>query len=377
MVMDTRLKPVLWLLLGLLLQPWHSALAHDPGISTVRVMPDAAGLSLLFSINASELERFVSLDSDRDAAVSLAEVEAAAAQLRELATSLVRLEPANGSRMPRAGPVALGAQQTIELGVRFDGAVVPVDTQLVFLRLDEFPPDHRLYVSLEQDGALLDARILSARTPQLTVPAQAISTLRLLQTYIAEGVQHIWNGFDHMLFLITLLLPAVLVRRGAGWMPAEGLKPATLELLKVVTAFTVAHSITLSLSVLNILSLPSRLVESLIALSVILAALNNLWPLGRGLRWPLALGFGLLHGFGFASVLSLLGLPAGGQLAALAGFNIGIELGQLALVALLFPPLYLARARVFFQPLVLRAGSVLVILVAGVWLWQRVLPGAA
>nr|WP_216821287.1 HupE/UreJ family protein [Marinobacterium profundum] len=375
--MGTKVKPALWLLLGLLLQPWHSALAHDPGISTVRVMPDAAGLSLLFSINASELERFVSLDSDSNATVSEAEVEAAAERLRGLAISLVRLEPASDSRMPRAGTVALGAQQTIELAVRIDDAVVPVDTQLAFLRLDEFPPDHRLYVSLEQDGTLLDARILSARTPQLTVPAQAISTLRLLQTYITEGMQHIWSGFDHMLFLVTLLLPAVLVRTGAGWTPAEGLKPATLELLKVVTAFTLAHSITLSLSVLNILSLPSRLVESLIALSVILAALNNLWPLGRGLRWPLALGFGLLHGFGFASVLSLLGLPAGGQLAALAGFNIGIELGQLALVAILFPPLYLARSQLFFQPLVLRTGSVLVILVAGVWLWQRVFPGGS
>ncbi len=363
------------LLLGLLWLPWQIVQAHDPGISYARIMPDSAGLSLMLSFNATELERFVGLDADADATISAAEVAAAAPRLRVFAAGLVQLDLADAVLKPTATQVSLGAQQTIELGLRFDIGLLQSEATLAFLRLDEFAPDHRLYVAREQGGELLDARILSAYSPRVPLPAQAAPVSQILRTYIAEGVHHIWQGFDHLLFLITLLLPAVLVRVQGRWLPASGLRPAAVELLKVVTAFTLAHSITLSLSVLNVVTLPSRAVESLIALSVILAAVNNLLPLSQGLRWPLAFGFGLLHGFGFASVLALLGLPVTGRLVALAGFNLGIELGQLLLVAIVFPVLYRWRARPLFRPLVVQGGSLLVMLVAGVWLWQRALPG--
>jgi hypothetical protein len=140
----------------------------------------------------------------------------------------------------------------------------------------------------------------------------------------------------------------------------------------VVTAFTLAHSITLSLAALQIISLPSRWVESAIAASVVIAALNNLRGRIDSRRWVMAFGFGLIHGFGFASVLADLGLPQGALVLALVGFNLGVELGQLAIVAAFLPLAFWLRETRFYQLGVFRLGSVLVALIASWWLVQRV-----
>ena len=147
---------------------------------------------------------------------------------------------------------------------------------------------------------------------------------------------------------------------------------AFCDVLRIVTAFTVAHSITLSLAVLGLVTLPSRLVESAIAASVVAAALNNIWPLVRGRRWMVAFLFGLVHGFGFASVLADLGLPQGALAVALLGFNVGVELGQLAIVAVFLPLAYALRRSWFYRRAVLVGGSLLIALLAAVWLVERV-----
>jgi HupE / UreJ protein len=128
----------------------------------------------------------------------------------------------------------------------------------------------------------------------------------------------------------------------------------------------------LSLASLGVVSLPSRWVESAIALSVVLAALNNLRPVFQGRRWTVAFGFGLIHGFGFASVLTELGLPQDTLLLALVGFNLGVEAGQLAIVAAFLPLAYWLRTGWLYQRLVMRGGSMLIVLIAGIWLVERV-----
>ena len=187
-------------------------------------------------------------------------------------------------------------------------------------------------------------------------------------TFVREGVWHIWTGFDHIMFLVSLLLPAVLTREGARWMGAERFRPAFISVLKIVTAFTVAHSLTLSLAALDILRLPSRFVESVIAASVALAALNNLWPWFRGKGWLVAGSFGLIHGFGFANALADLGLASGTLALALVGFNAGVELGQLAIVAVFLPVAFAVRRSWFYQTVTLKLGSALVILIATTWM---------
>jgi len=140
----------------------------------------------------------------------------------------------------------------------------------------------------------------------------------------------------------------------------------------VVTAFTVAHSITLSLAALEVIDLPSRWVESAIAASVILAALNNLLVVAGPGRWLFAFAFGLIHGFGFASVLSDLGLPHDSLLLALVAFNLGVELGQLAVVAVFLPLAWSLRDQWIYRRGLLAGGSLLVIAIASVWLVERV-----
>ena len=191
-------------------------------------------------------------------------------------------------------------------------------------------------------------------------------------TFIREGVWHIWIGFDHILFLLSLLLPAVLRRDGRDWRGVEHFRPAFFNVLKIVTAFTLAHSITLSLAALDVVRLPSRFVESVIAASVVLVALNNLRPMFGDKSWMVAFGFGLIHGFGFANVLGDLGLQRGTLALALVGFNVGVELGQLAIVAVFLPVAFSLRGSGFYRVVILRFGSAAAMLIAAGWMVDRV-----
>jgi len=198
-----------------------------------------------------------------------------------------------------------------------------------------------------------------------------MSVFRQFLSYGREGVWHIWIGYDHILFLLSLLLPAVLLRERRHWLPVTRFGDAFWDVFKIVTSFTVAHSITLSLAALGVISLPSRLVESAIAASVVLAALNNLLPVVGGRRWVVAFAFGLIHGFGFASVLAELGLPRDALVLALVGFNLGVEGGQLTIVAAFLPLAYLMRASWFYRRVVLAGGSIAIVAIAMVWLLER------
>ncbi|MDR4467418.1 MAG: HupE/UreJ family protein [Nitrospira sp.] len=189
--------------------------------------------------------------------------------------------------------------------------------------------------------------------------------------FIHEGIWHIWLGFDHVLFLLALLLPAVLIRAGGHWQAAGEFSSVCWNVVSIVTAFTVAHSLTLSLAALDIIRLPSRFVESVIAASVVLAGIGNLYPMLIGRRWIVAFGFGLIHGFGFAAVLTDLGLPQDSLLLSLVSFNIGVEIGQLVIVALFLPTAYLIRRSWSYPRLVLTGGSLAVIAIALVWFAER------
>jgi len=208
--------------------------------------------------------------------------------------------------------------------------------------------------------------------PELEVSLAKPAPWRQFGDYLHHGVWHIWIGYDHILFLLSLLLPAVLVWRHKTWHPVQKMRPAVMDVLKIVTAFTLAHSVTLSLAALQVVNLPSNLVESAIAASVAVAAANNIVPVIRGKRWLAAFVFGLVHGFGFASVLSDLGLPGDSLLLALVGFNVGVELGQLAVVAAFLPLAYAVRATWLYRRVLLTGGSSAIVLVAAVWLAERI-----
>ena len=225
-------------------------------------------------------------------------------------------------------------------------------------------------MSLNLDG-LSHAAVLSPDKPEMTVRSGESSRLKQFAQYVIEGIWHIWIGFDHILFLLSLLLPAVLVYEAKRWQGAATFGVALRQVVGVVTAFTLAHSITLTLASLELISLPSRWVESAIAASVVLAAANNLWPLVERRRWLVAFMFGLIHGFGFASVLTELGLPKDSLLLSLLGFNLGVEIGQLAIVAAFLPAAYLLRNTTFYRLTVFKSGSIVTAVVALFWFVER------
>jgi hypothetical protein len=214
--------------------------------------------------------------------------------------------------------------------------------------------------------------ILDAATPRETFDLRPVSAWVHFGVYLREGVRHVSTGFDHLLFLAALLLPAALERANGRWAPRERVRDVFVEMATVVSAFTIAHSITLALAALEIARLPVRAVESAIAVSVLAAALNNVGPFVRVRPWQLAFGFGLVHGFGFAAQLGILGLPAAAKGVALLGFNLGVEIGQLAVAAACLPLLLGLRRRAYYRVAVLEAPSIAIAWLASVWLVERV-----
>jgi hypothetical protein len=184
---------------------------------------------------------------------------------------------------------------------------------------------------------------------------------------IAQGILHLLTGYDHLAFLFVALL-AVVRRRDAN--DPRPLHTALVESLKVITAFTVAHSITLTLAATGLVVLGSRPAEASIAATVAVTALSGLWRPTRFHGWPLAAAFGLVHGFGFAGALAdLIGGEA--SAAGIGSFNVGIELAQIGVAIALVPVLYVLAKRRAFDKLIAPAMSALVGGVAVVWVVQR------
>ena len=238
--------------------------------------------------------------------------------------------------------------------------------------LDAEDPSHRGLLTLTANGVAQTAVLGGAAAPRQFELSQASLGSAFIE-YLHAGIWHIWSGIDHLLFLLSLLLPAVLARRENRWEAVPMAAPAFISIVKVVTAFTLAHSMTLSLAAFDVIRLPARLTESVIAASIIVAALNNVFPRVTEGRWRIAFAFGLLHGFGFASVLAEMGLPKGARLVSLVAFNLGVEAGQLAVVLAVMPLAYVLRSTAFYRRGVMPWGSSAIAGLAMVWFVQRAL----
>jgi HupE / UreJ protein len=359
----------LWLILATV-----SALAHKPSDSYLRLqLADSPRIEGQWDIALRDLDYAIGLDADGDGAITWGELRARHADIA--AYALARLSVSSGGQPCRA---AAGEQLVDEhsdgaytvLKFTLDCAAAPQSLEVRYLLFADIDPLHRGLLNLST-GANTQSVVLDPGQGAQTFAIAGSSLWSQFSTYVREGVWHIWVGFDHILFLLSLLLPAVLWWRAPGWAPVDRFRTALVDVVKIVTAFTLAHSITLTLATLRVIELPSALVESTIAASVVLAALNNIWPLFHGRRWMVAFGFGLVHGFGFATVLVELGLPQSALLLALVAFNVGVELGQLAIVALFLPLAFALRSSVAYRRGVLTFGSALIAVLAALWFVER------
>jgi len=359
----------------LLLLASFAAEAHKPSDSYLRFRMDGARVTGQWDIALRDLEQAIGLDANGDGLITWGEVRARQADIAAYALARLSLK---GDE--RDCPLAVSGHQVDHhsdgayevLLFSADCGTAPAAIEIGYKLFFDFDAQHKGLLNLEYQGRIQSLVFTPERSTQRFVLGD-ISALRQFLSYGREGVWHIWIGYDHILFLLSLLLPAVLARERRHWEPVARFHDAFWDVFKIVTSFTVAHSITLSLAALGVVSLPSRLVESAIAASVVLAALNNLWPLVGGRRWVVAFAFGLVHGFGFASVLAELGLPREALVLALVGFNLGVEGGQLSIVAAFLPLAYLIRSSWFYRRVVLIGGSVAIVAVATIWLLERAL----
>ena len=234
------------------------------------------------------------------------------------------------------------------------GAIV-VDANLF-----PYDPNHQTFINIYEGAELRQQLIYNARSEEHTYYlGTADGAIEVMKTFIPSGIHHIMIGPDHILFLVGLLL------LGGTWM----------ALLKIVTAFTVGHSVTLSLAALNVVTPPATVIEPAIALSIVFVGADNLVRgTGRDLRMWVALVFGLVHGFGFANVLREFGLPREALGWSLFSFNVGVEIGQLAIVLLVMAALTaIQRRSATVRQRVAFAGSIVVIAAGTYWFVQRVL----
>ena len=254
------------------------------------------------------------------------------------------------------------------------GSRVPI-TMTPFFEFNEATRRNLLVVQHNWKGGVLGndmnvSLVLSPDEPTQVLDLSKSSLLRGFIALVKLGVWHIWIGLDHILFLMALVLPSVLRRENGRWQPAENFTRALVKILTIVSCFTIAHTITLSLAALGVVDVPSRLVESVIALSITIAALHNLWPVAKVNEAAIAFVFGLFHGFGFASVLGSLGLGTDHLVLSLLGFNVGVEVGQVAIIAVVFPVLFFMR-RMRIYSIGFRLGSVGLIMIGLLWVAER------
>ena len=361
------MRALLLSIFSLLLVLAAPAWAHKPSDSYLTLEITGQQVSGQWDIALRDLDFALNLDQDGNGELTWDEIRGQHAAIS--AYALGRLDLSNGAN----ACTITGGEQLIDnhtdgayTVLRFSAACPgKLEALSVGYRLfAEIDPQHKGLLKMVHQGVASTAIFEPANARQV-LSVRAPSKLTQFGDYVKHGVWHIWIGFDHILFLLSLLLPAVLLK-----VEGQTFKAALIDVFKVVTAFTLAHSLTLTLASMHVLALPSRWVESAIAASVVIAALNNIFPMFRGRRPVAAFVFGLIHGFGFASVLADLGLPQGAMALSLAGFNVGVELGQLAIVAVFLPLAYLTRRTWFYRQL-MTTGSALIALVATVWLVER------
>lgn len=375
-----------WTLLVLCLG-MGAAQAHKSSDAYLSLVVSGTQISARWDVHLRDLDSVLVLDADNDGQINWGEVRTRWADIQAAVWPRLVLD-AGAAHCE----VDASASAPAQLDSHSDGqyavlqrvwrcASPPHVLRLNYSLFAATDAAHRGIVSIGVDGGggglktpLTAVLVPSAgeRRFELSAP----TPLQTLREFVCEGVWHIASGADHLLFLLALLLPAVMRRVAAGqersqWQPASAWRPVVLDVLRVVTAFTVAHSITLGLAVWGVVSPPSRWVESAIAASVVFAALNNLRPVVRESRWVLTFAFGLVHGFGFAGALKDLGLADAPLGWSLLGFNLGVELGQLAVVAAFVPLAWALRATVFYRRGVLAGGSGAIAMLAALWLVER------
>lgn len=353
-----------WLLAVWLVLQSTWAMAHAPGLSSmdVAIKSDQTLVKLTFALQ--DIEAFAPMDSDLDAEVSASEREAAKPEISKLLAEQLRIN-IDGTDVRPLEPSVVNYDEQNNAHVEFNFQSVPQKQLSLQSKLLAWLPDgHQQYLTVrDAGGKTLTEKMLGRADDQLQLTllghaAESYSGLTAFVDFLRLGIEHIVTGYDHLLFLFALLAVT------HSFWPA----------IKIITFFTIAHSITLALAGLNLIDLPSSFVEPFIAATIIYVSVENLirgdHPKGR--QW-LTFGFGLIHGFGFASVLREMDISSGetGILVPLLSFNLGIETGQIAVASVVLPVIWWLNNKPAIADKFLKGCSALVAMMGAYWLLER------
>lgn len=364
--------------------------AHKASDSYLQIAAAPGQLDVRWDIALRDLDVALDLDSDADGKLTWGEVRAAwprieAYALQRLAIEGCTLMPV-GRGLERRND---GAYAVLELR---SSCTLAATARISYGLFADVDPTHRGIAKIQRAGQEV---VLSVLEPSATMSTAASATAASSAAtasagaasaaaasaretprsgrfeFLIEGIRHILTGYDHVLFLLCLLLPSVMRRTPAGWKPVERLAQGVWPVVGIVSAFTVAHSITLGLAALKLVSLTPAFIEPAIAATIVLAALDNVLPIFPVRRVVVTFFFGLIHGFGFAGVLAELNLPRADFAWALLQFNLGLEVGQLVIVAVATSALFGLRRWRGYPRVVIGAGSAVAIAIGGLWLIER------
>lgn len=348
--------------------------AHKASDSYLQIDAGTQGTRVRWDIALRDLDAAVDIDTDEDGKLTWGEVKAAWPQIEAYALPRLGIEGCvlypTGRALERRND---GAYAVIMLT---SDCVLKASPAIRYSLFREVDPTHRGIAKVQLPGKAPALMLLDpTRTGSTAADGSSAEADHAAPTgtwgFLREGVRHILTGYDHVLFLLCLLLPSVTRRTEKGWRPVDKLSEAIWPVIGIASAFTVAHSITLGLAASKLVSLPPALIEPAIAVTIILAAIDNVWSIFPVPRVVVTFFFGLIHGFGFAGVLSELNLPTSEFVLALLQFNVGLEIGQLIIVFVATTLLFLLRDWKNYQFWVIRVGSASAMLIAGIWLIER------
>ncbi len=356
------------LLVPIMHLPAIQSRAHPLPLSYVDLRLNSAGIEASVQAPAVNLARDLP-NLSQEQLLAPGTLQTHQQEIAALLTSRLTLSAFGKNLLPRVIDLSsIPDQKDVRLRLRYTWSGLP---EKLHIECRLFPDDssYQTYLDIYEDQALKREMIFDNRAPeQEYVRGIRQSTGAVIQQFLIQGIMHIFTGPDHILFIIGLLL----------------LGGSLKQLLKIVTAFTIAHSVTLCLAALNILNPPARIIEPTIALSIVFVGIHSMVirkrnadsDSGPDMRLLFAFGFGFIHGFGFANALRELALPRESLVAALFSFNLGVECGQACIVLSVAPVLALIRRKndLFAKRLVM-AGSYIVIAAGAFWFVQRVLAG--
>jgi hypothetical protein len=350
----------------------YGAVAHQLSTSYLTLTSDQKNTYLLtgdWQVAVADLDQKLLFDVNQDGNITWQE-------LTFKQQAIVDYMTKNFAITQEQNSCVLSSNSQLQLDYHFNQPylVIPVsflcpEQSLIKVRYKGFfdvNASHKAIITINDQG-----RVYAASDEPKDFDLTKSNKMATAIEYVYQGVLHIWMGLDHILFLVALLLTCVLVRKDDGWKQNPSRKQIIIQTAWIVTAFTFAHSVTLTATAMDLITPDSRWVEVGIALSVLLAALNNVWPVIVKLGW-VTFGFGLLHGMGFAGVLGELGLSSEFKLLSVITFNLGVEIGQLAILVVALPLLMTIKNQRWYQKWFVPLGSIGIALIALQWSIQRI-----